>query len=87
MCGRLPANRPPGPIWASAVFCVFASVGFYYITINASDGIITYVNDAFGEMGPTYAKSCLVSLTVGTGVVLSSVFAFSSIILVLIGAQ
>ena len=85
--GRLPANRPPGPIWASAVFCVFASVGFYYITINASDGIITYVKDAFGEMGPTYAKSGLVSLTVGTGVVLSSVFAFSSIILVLIGAQ
>jgi hypothetical protein len=85
--GREPANRPPGPIWASAVVCAVAAVGFYYLTINTSDGIVEYVKDAFGNLGPTYAKSGLVSLTVGTGVVLSSVFAFSSIILVLIGAQ
>ena len=85
--GRDPANRPPGPIWASAVVCAVAAVGFYYLTINTSDGIVEYVKDAFGNLGPTYAKSGLVSLTVGTGVVLSSVFAFSAIILVLIGAQ
>ena len=85
--GREPANRPPGPIWASAVVCAVAAVGFYYLTINTSDGIVEYVKDAFGNLGPTYAKSGLVSLTVGTGVVLSSVFAFSAIILVLIGAQ
>ena len=85
--GREPANRPPGPIWVSAVVCAVAAVGFYYLTINTSDGIVEYVKDAFGNLGPTYAKSGLVSLTVGTGVVLSSVFAFSAIILVLIGAQ
>lgn len=85
--GRDPANRPPGPIWASAVVCAVAAVGFYYLTINTSDGIVEYVKDAFGNLGPTYAKSGLVSLTVGTGVVLSSVFALSAIILVLIGAQ
>lgn len=85
--GRDPANRPPGPIWASAVVCAVAAVGLYYLTINTSDGIVEYVKDAFGNLGPTYAKSGLVSLTVGTGVVLSSVFAFSAIILVLIGAQ
>lgn len=85
--GREPANRPPGPIWVSAVACAFASVAFYYLTIQTSDGIVEYVKDAFGNLGPTYAKSGLVSLTVGTGVVLSSVFAFSAIILILIGAQ
>lgn len=85
--GRDPANRPPGPIWASAVVCAVAAVGLYYLTINTSDGIVEYVKDAFGNLGPTYAKSGLVSLTIGTGVVLSSVFAFSAIILVLIGAQ
>ena len=61
----------------------FASVAFYYLTIQTSDGIVEYVKDAFGNLGPTYAKSGLVSLTVGTGVVLSSVFAFSAIILIL----
>ena len=64
--GRDPANRPPGPIWASAVVCAVAAVGFYYLTINTSDGIVEYVKDAFGNLGPTYAKSGLVSLTVGT---------------------
>ena len=38
--GREPANRPPGPIWVSAVACAFASVAFYYLTIQTSDGIV-----------------------------------------------
>lgn len=79
--GRDPFHRKAGPIFIAGVACSAAAFAAFEATVNTGDFISAFQ----GASGP--AKSGVLSLTIGLGLVGTSSLAFSSMILFALAFQ